>query len=307
MVKLFQYKTTSMLLNILVGFIFTFCSAQNERIENKIMNCSYQSFEDDGEELKELISNYQNLLITQGILKDSNGKSYRQILENIAAGNEFDKVPSTFFAIELQKIKKPDTEEIKECQKIIIADSSYNTSKLKGLEQVMTNVLNLEDIEPSIIANEILNVLSDEDFEIDFYKLRIFLLFGIIIETESGNSRKLPEIKEDETSYDLTTAFKVNIDNKSEIFVDNKKVAIEKLKKMVRAYELKNKSESIFSLKTGKKTTYKMYIDVQTVIIEEIQYLREKIAKEKYNTALDKLKDEQLNEIKKIYPLIFVE
>lgn len=52
---------------------------------------------------------------------------------------------------------------------------------------------------------------------------------------------------------------------------------------------------------------YKTYIDVQNAIVGEIRHLRAKLAKEKHNTELDKLTEEQLSEIKKVYPQNIVE
>jgi len=298
---------TNILLNIIIGFLFTSCVAQNERIENIIMDCSYQSFSDNGKEFRTLISDYENLLINEKILADNSGKSYRQVLQKIADGKKFDKVPSKFFSVELQKIEKPDSEKAQECQKIIVKDSaSYNMSKLKGLEQAIANAQNSNDIQPSLVAKDILKVLTEEDFEIDFYKLRTFLLFSII-DTNSGINRRLPEIEKNQAEYDLTNALKIILDNKSEIYINDKKVTIIALKEIVRNYELKNKSESIISLKADRGTMYRTYIDVQNAIVGEINHLRDKLAKEKYNTELDKLTKEQLSEIKKVYPQKLVE
>jgi len=298
---------TNILLNIIIGFLFTSCAAQNDRIENIIMDCSYQAFADNGKAFRTIIADYENLLINEKILADNSGKSYRQVLQKIADGNEFDKVPSKFFTDELQKIDKPDREKAQECQKIIVKDSTtYNMSKLKGLEQAITNAENSYDIQPSLIAKDILKVLSEDDFELDFYKVRTFFLFNLI-EPDSGISRRLPESEENQNVYDLTNALKITLDNKSEIFVDNKKVTIDKLKKLVREYELKNKAESVISLKADRGTMYKTYIEVQNAIVGEIRHLRGKLAKEKYNTELDKLTEEQLSEIKKVYPQNLVE
>lgn len=298
---------TNILLNIIIGFLFTSCVAQNERIENIIMECFYQSFADTGKEFRTLISDYENLLVNEKILTDNSGESYRQVLQKIANGNAFDKVPSKFFSAELQKLEKPDLEKAQECQKIIINDSaSYNMSKLKGLEQAITNAQNSNDIEPSIIAKDILKVLTKEDFEIDFYKLRIFFLFSII-DTDSGISRRLPKMEENQVEYDLTNALKIILNDKSEIYINDKKVTIAELKKIVRNYELQNKSESVISLKTDRGTMYRTYIDVQNAIVGEIRHLRDKLAKEKYNTEFDKLTEEQLSEIKKVYPQKLIE
>jgi len=297
---------TNILLNIIVGFLFTSCIAQNDRIENIIMDCSYQSFEDGGKKFRKLISDYENLLIKEEILADESGKSYRQVLQKIADRNEFDKIPSIFFTDELQKLEKPDLEKAQECQKIIVKDSTiYNLSKLKGLELAINNAQNSRDIQASLIAKDILKILTEEDFELDYYKLRTFFLFNII-DIDSGISRRLPEIEEN-LEYDLTNALKIIIDDKSEIFIDNKKVTIDKLKRLVREYELKNKSESIISLKSDRGAMYKTYIEVQNAVVGEIRHLRDNLAKEKYNTELDNLTKEQLSEIKKIYPQKLVE
>jgi Biopolymer transport protein ExbD/TolR len=292
----------NILQNIIIGFLFTSCVAQNDRIENVIMDCSYQSFADNGKGLKTLIADYEKLLINENILPDNSGKSYRQVLQKIADRNEFDKIPSKFFANELQKLEKPDLEKAQECQKIIVKDSaSCSMSKLKSLELVLTNAQNSADLQPSLIASDILKVLSEEDFELDFYKIRTFFLFNMI-EPDSGFSTITSENEESQIEQDFTNALKIYLDDKSEIYVDNKKVTIKELMKLVREYELENKDKSIISLKNDSKTMYKTYIEVQNVIVEEIRHLRENLAREKYNIELDKLSEEQLTEIKKIFP-----
>ena len=291
----------------MIGFLFTSCVAQNNRIEDKIMDCSYQSFADGGKEFRSLLADYEGLLINEGILADNSGKSYRQVLQNIANGKNLDKAPSKFFTDELQKIEKPDLEKAQECQKIIVRDSaSYNFSKLEGLEQAFMTSQNSNAIQPSLLAKDILKILSEEDFEIDFYKVRIFFLFNLI-EPDSGVNRRLPEIDNNQIEYDLTNALKIFLNDQSEILVNEAKVTLDELKELVRDYELKNKSESIISLKNDRKTKYKNYVEVQNAIVGEIRDLRIQLAKEKYNMDLDSLTEEQLFEIKKIYPQKLVE
>jgi len=288
---------TNILLHIIIGFLFTSCLAQNDRIENVIMDCSYQSFADNGEEFKKLIADYENLLIREEILHDKSGKSYRQVLLNISDENGFDKVPSMFFSAEWQKIVKPDTEKALECQNIRVKDStSYDMSKLKQFEQAISKAENAINIQ-SAVAKELLEVLTEDDFTHDFYKVRTFFIFSLI-STNAGISKQI----EKPIKYDLTIALKINIDDKNEIFVDTQKVTMDKLKKLVRKYESKNKSESIISLKADRNTKYRIYVDVQNAVLEEINYLRTKLAKEKYKKELTQLTKEQLSEIKEIYP-----
>lgn len=293
---------TRILLYLTLGLLFTSCTSQNDRIENVIMKCSYQSFDDKGKAFKALIDDYENLLIDENIIPDRSGKSYRQVFLKVASGNEFNKVPSKFFATEMQKLEKPDMEKARKCQKIIDQDSlSYDVSKLKGLEQAMINAQKSLDLQPSTIAKEILDVLTEEDFELDFYKMRAFLLFSLV-DTNAGIAKKLQDLPDDDSELDLSNAIHIYIDGDNQMFVNKEKVTLKKLRTAVKKYEKKNKSTSIIALKAERATEYAMYIQVQNAILRAIRELRVQLSKEKYNKELEKLTKEELDEIKKVYP-----
>ena len=180
---------TKILLNIIIGLISINCFAQSKRVENEFMECTYKSYADNGKSFKELISNYEKLLIKENILKNSSGKSYRQIYQKIADGKEFKNIPSTFFSQELQKIDQPDLDKFQECQNILAQDSSdYDMSKVQGWEQIISSVSESGDLEISLIGDHILKLLSEKDFELNFYKIRTFFLFSVI-DIFSGSSR----------------------------------------------------------------------------------------------------------------------
>ncbi|ETN96883.1 hypothetical protein P278_03090 [Zhouia amylolytica AD3] len=271
------------------------------------MDCAYQSFADNGIAYKKQISDYENLLIDEKILIDNSGQSYRQLLMDIADEEEFDKVPSKFFVVELQKIEKPNSEEAQKCKEIIVKDSAkYDMTKLKGFEHVIDKGQYSGNFQPASIAKGLLKVLTEKDLELDFYKLRTFLLFSII-DTNSGMNKQLSDFESDQTEVDLTKALRITLDDKNQIFVNEKKVSLDDLKKLVREYESELKSESVILWKTDRATMYRNYIDVQNAIVGEIQYLRNKLAIEKYKTEFDKLTDEQQSEIKNIYPKRIIE
>lgn len=141
--------------------------------------------------------------------------------------------------------------------------------------------------------------------KIIFSSLLILTLLNCI--NNEGLIRELPEIKEDKTEHDLSKAINIYIDGNNQIFVDKEKINIKELKARIREYEFKNKSESIITLKSERTTMYKVYIDVQNAIVGEIRVLRKQLAKEKYNKKLDNLTEEQLSEIRKVYPQKLVE
>jgi biopolymer transport protein ExbD len=298
---------TIILLFISSVFLVPSCSAQTERNETKLMDCTFQSYADGGLELKNLISDYQSLLIKEGILQDNSARSYRRILENISNKSRIEREPSKFFIIEIRNINQPDLEKIQQCELKTFADSaSYDFSKLRRFENIFsTNNPNSSRV--SSVTKQMLDILTLEDLKLDYYKLRTFLIFSYI-DTDAGLNEQLPENRiGDNENIDLKNALIIEIDRNNLVYVGNKKVNVAVLKKKVRSYEKKNKSESIIVLKADRESKYGTYIKVQNAIVYEIQSLKENFSKNKYNKSLDELTDQQLSKISKMYPQNLVE
>ena len=265
--------------------------------------CIYTSYEDNGEALKTLISNYEEFLIDENIINDGSGKSYRQFLIEIASNEEIKKIPSIFLKDQLQFIAPADTQALSECEASVMSDTlAFNNSKFKRLQAAMDKHISSRDLQPALMAQDIVDILDDDDFESDFYKFRVMLLFSIF-DMNTGIARKLPPVENTTNDpLDLSKALNISIDSNDEITVNEESVSLQELNTIVRAYETEKKSEAIIAIKPDRGTSYKMYIAVQNVVIGEIQSLREQLAKEKFNMKLEDLSEEQLKEIKRIYP-----
>jgi len=289
---------------ITFGILAISCQKQTERIETKLVNCIYENYKDQGTKFKKLLSDFEQLLIDEKILKNRTGKSYKAIFDKIVVDNDFDYNPSESFLTKIIELGMPKNEAFRNCQSELREKSKNEFSKSYELQTVLDSIFkNSVNISPSIVATGILSVLNEKDFELDYYKMSVFFLFDTISYTnDDGISKKLPEFKEDKKEYDLSKAMNIYINGDNQIFVNQKKVNIEELKIKVRDYEFKNKSESFFSVKTERAAMYKTYLDVQNTIIGEIRNLREQLAKEKYNTGLDNLTEIQLSKIKIVYP-----
>lgn len=293
---------------ITFGILSITCQAQTERIETKLMNCLYENYEDQGTEFKKALSDFEKLLIDENILKDRTGKSYKAIFEKIVVDDDYDYKPSKSFLDYIINIGMPESESYKNCQSELKEKSKNEFTKGTELQTVLDSITSSGNITPSNVASGILSVLNEKDFELDYYKMSVFFLFDIIsYKDDNGISGKFSEFKESETEYDLSKAINLYVDGNNQIFVNKEKVNIEELKMQIREYEFKNKSESIITLKTERESMYKTYVDVQNAIVGEIQILREQFAKEKYNLEIDNLTEEQLSEIKKVYPQKIVE
>jgi len=295
------------LLNIIILLLFTSCSSQDDRMEKKLMECYYQTYSDNGAELKELISNYQRLLVEEQVMADSSAKSYLNFYQKLADEKEFEHVPSKSFLTELQNIEKPNGMINRECQTNVLADSSsYDTNKIFILEDAISSVQEAGDLSPSLVSKQILTVLNEEDFELDYYRLRTLFLFDML-NVDYGIDNKLRTATGDVIEHDLTDALKISISEKNQIFVNGQKVNIDQLKKKVADYEQTHKNSSVIAISASRETMYRTYIDVQNSITSAIQNLREKIAINEYQLGFEKLIEKQKKSIKNIYPIEIVE
>ncbi|WP_431160501.1 biopolymer transporter ExbD [Flagellimonas beolgyonensis] len=279
------------------------CSAQSKRIEEKLMECTFQSYEDAGAEFQILISSYESLLINEGFLDDGSGKSYHGILKKLANGRGFEKEPTKFFYLELQKIKQGNLIKVKECHAFVLSDSlNTETKRLFRFFNVF-DPKNPNTASKSNMAQQILKILDVEDFELPFYKLHVFLLFSWI-DTEAG----LSKIKtEDLEPVVLQSALRVAIDANGEIYVNDVKTFFDEFKVQVRNYEKSHTSKSVIVLKTHRSTLYRTYIKVIKTIEEEIQLLRDDMAKQKYNKNFDQLTEKEQTEVAANFPIKLVD
>lgn len=267
------------------------------------MECAYQSYSDHGLALKQLISNYQTLLIDEKILADGSAKSYRDIFKKFADSNGFDKIPSKYFYVEFQKLEKRNEKKLENCREQILSDSAmYSSSKLKAFDSTILKTSYSNNPRASIIAKEVLSVLSDKDFELDLYKLYTFMMFSYI-DTEAGIAENAQVVKD----YDPTNTLNISLTENKEILVNNQIVSVEELKKLVKTYLSNNKSESTILLKSHPDLTYGFYQGIGDVIIQEITALRNELSLEKFNSEYKALNKEQKTQIAQIYPQRIVE
>lgn len=290
------------LLSILFISLISFAYSQKERIEVQLQNCTYEQIENNGKELKSEIKEFENYLIKKKILIDSTGKSYINLFRKIERENDIEFDYNYSFTDSIQKIIIQDVYEQMDCQVDLINSENYPNTKVYKLQAVIDSIKTAGDIMPSNIASGVLSVLEEKDFELEYYKIKTFVLLDAT-NTTSGITKTL--VKNEKINLDK--ALKIYLNEKSEIIVNDRTINIKDLRTLVKKYESKNKSESIIALKTERETMYKTYIEVSNIIEDEIKLLREEVSRKKFSTEFDKLTTEQSSEIIKMYPKKIVE
>lgn len=156
-------------------------NAQVERVENDLMNCWLNSFNDNGEKAKNHISYYEQLLFEENILSEVSPDGYVSMLRNIVSSGDSADKPSESFFNGINDLNE-NFEGYDLCRRYLIGDSiNYDSKTLNIFEMRMEKTLKSDTLTRSSIAEVFLSVLSKEDFNFYYYRLRVFIIFDFII------------------------------------------------------------------------------------------------------------------------------
>jgi biopolymer transport protein ExbD len=162
------------------------------------------------------------------------------------------------------------------------------------------------------------------------FLLLIFFLVTTTISVDNGIQRKLPKpcLPGEKCLIDINdkNILKIIINNKNELFIENKLVTLSEVKEITKSFldnngdkscnycngnGLKNSSDNpikaVISLQNSKETTYNFYIKVQDELTKAYFELRADYAKNMFNKSPDILSENELKLVKEAYPFMLSE
>ena len=281
--------------------IFIGCSNQQERIEKKLFDCSVTASKKDNKDLLQRFKYYESELIKNKVLKDNSAKSYRNVLEIIAKEKDyFFDIPESINENVL-RVEEAAYEQVINCQKKILSDSlKYDFKVFFKFQESIKKSMYENNISPQIVAKNYLSVLNEDDFKLNYYKTRIILVLSL---QNSGIYKKITDKEFKEKKYNKKTAFIIQLNDKSEILIDNKNKKIEEFKHLLYEYFLKNTSKSEIVLLTSRKTIYSKYLEINEIIELTLNKVRNISSQEKYHKPFSNLYEKEKKEIEKKFPL----
>lgn len=157
------------------------------------------------------------------------------------------------------------------------------------------------------------------------FLLLIFFLVTAVIPKDKGINRKLPVPCSPgaicDTKINQRNILEIRVNGQNELFVENKRITIDKLKLVAKEFLDNNGDKScnycaglhlesasdnpkaaVISLKHDKLTTYEFYIRVQDELTKAYSELRSSYANSAFNTLEHKLTTEELKEVREAYP-----
>ena len=261
---------------------------------------------DNGESLKSLVENHQNLLVTEGIIRDTTARSLQTAFSDIASGKLHD-MPSKSFIKQWHEIFGPEKNELNNCQKELVRKSrEYEALKYLTFTNVLVKVFTKnQGLERKKIAAIINDILDTQDYGMEYYKMSIFFVFDLI-PTSAGADYTTTTLK-NPTKKQKRNALGIEIDFESKILVENNQVDLDTLGDILENYFKENKSESVLSLRTDNNAKYSIYANVSELILKEINQLRKELAESEFQKSFEELNQSEMDFVNSTYPLILIE
>ena len=285
-------RILAILITILLGISSCNQAKNKYLIEDQIFQCSCDSMATIGIDFKAEVEAFESYLIKQGILENSAGNSYRKLFKKMNAEGGFLPVVSEPYSlmdtlyshatpkqpVYLREACHPIVDSLKQTE-------NYKTSKLKQLDDMLDSAIR-HGLQANDILEDVLTILTLEDFEHDYFKTRI--LTGMAMaryDLQGIPHTKSPPVPED--------AYLINIDSLNRISINGVFSKVEDIEQSVYDFLSDNASNPPIVIQIRKQTSYRLYIDLQNSISQAYQKILDETAKATYG-----IKFEDLDEIK---------
>lgn len=281
----------------IVFFLFNhkgYC--QKERIENTLYRCFDIIPASKKDSLNNLTLEFENYLVDHQILKSTDGEGYRAIIKAIYKNpdtlfyNDFD------FILKFSKIVGIKNVLIKHCLDTVLASDKYDRTKMDKLHSLFEQI-NYNNLQVKPIAEKILTVFTDDDFELVYNKFEILLLvdaFSIPASTRLENLDQMVILPNDKPIEVFL--------NKSVLTVDGKNSTISEMKNLILKRLEKYQSNTYVILGSTRDTTYRDYMDVQNAIVEVYNKLKDSYSNKEFGKSFNELTKEQQEQVKIAIP-----
>ncbi|MEN8137736.1 MAG: biopolymer transporter ExbD [Bacteroidota bacterium] len=158
------------------------------------------------------------------------------------------------------------------------------------------------------------------------FLLLIFFLVTTTMDVDTGISRKLPPIQEEDNTekpppIKEKNLFEVVANANDQLMVEGNLMSVKDLRQATKDFlnnngdgscdyctgirdprSSDNPFKGIITVQNDRGTSYNLYITVQNELVGAINELREELAMRKYGRSMDELDEDSQKEIQKLYP-----
>jgi hypothetical protein len=287
---------------ILICLLAFSCNSSTEdEIERILLDCLTEDYKEKGVNISDELDTLEQFLIDTKTLNDRTGQSYYDFFEQVSMTGEISAYIDNY---RFEKIFKegPDDfydeaclEQLKKFDSVVVANSKYGKLTLAIQKEIS------KENSPASAAKAIVDNLTPSDFEKPYYRASSLLVIAHTGDQDQGILRELkPREKHRNTSYE---GLEIRITAEQEIYINDTLSDTKILLRETTDFIRKHKEEHIINFLPGKGTSYQFYLDVQDIIHQAYEDLRNGLAQELFSLPYSELNDERKSTVKLTYPM----
>ncbi|OJJ21812.1 hypothetical protein BKI52_15050 [marine bacterium AO1-C] len=314
----------------IVGLFLCFlssCSTAQDPyvVEQKMLDCFYHTHTKHDIKVKQIIQQIEGIFVRYQVLKNSSAKSYQALLQQLSKSEDFILKAAPGFNKALDSLKYiPNGIRCRDSAFAPKDSLEAISSKFYQINRSFSETIDtIQDVHPSLLLTNSLNILTSKDFEHPFYKTLTLSLIASMVKhktlSTSNTVDNLPILPpHSKPNLNEHNVFSILINKKGDVLAQREPVKVNQLTAMVAKFLLQTQSEykakaglakghqvieGIISMRTQKGTPYKTYVLVLDQVHAAYNQIRDRYARKIFSKKYQNLNKSQTDLIRKIVPL----
>lgn len=168
-----KYKVSFLCLLVLLSIS---CKQQTLKLDDIILQCYDPNYQEQGIDIKSIIDEYEQVLIKEGVLRDSSGKSYLEVLQRMYSDKDFRITSAPFMDYDPTWAADGQTSwAVMECERKLIELLKEKDSKWHRV--FPDSVISEKAEDPDRMLQTITETMSEEDLNSYYFRFRMLQSF----------------------------------------------------------------------------------------------------------------------------------
>jgi hypothetical protein len=301
-------RKTKLYLFFLLGLLIipTEATSQAETLETQLYACISETFESGPQTLDSLITRFENELIAEGLLENTDGEAYRGLLQRIASDQGIVRAPEQFFGPRFRSFKK-DSIALSNCSKILVINNIKPSDSTLVRFEILRESLLHENLDASLEALAYLDLLSESDLALPYYRLFTYDLidrqaFGTT-PPDTGFTTYAPLAQLDARGANV---FRVYLNERDQLIVSDQLVTREQMLELVTGHARTYEQSSLYIIEFEMDVKYSQFVSVKDQIALAISEVRDAYSRAILGKTLSELTASEQAAVYEKYPIRIV-
>lgn len=274
-------------------------------IEDELYACYQREFSNRQIDLQSEVSEFEEVLVEAQILSDNSGESYLNYFKKVAITGSYPEfeVPDQYF--DIFPLNALQASQVRCIYAARMGDSTsfYSSTFLALQDSLKARVFTNHNMVQTIAQTHV-DVLSVEDFEHPYYRLRTLLIILATSEVDGGLRLPPPsERNEKPVHFREDQIATVHIDSINEIYLNGQAIVRTQLEHKLKNFIAAKGSQHVIRLEADRNTSYNTYVEVTELIQHAYTSVREDISNEKFQKPLNECTKDELEIIRLECPI----